>query len=147
MTSKAHPAKREDYQARLDTIDLTVKKLPQAWQVPLVLGIFIGARGKVWKDSRGYHARAYATSPSSLQPLLTVLGGRTWSLARGKVVWNLSGKESITWLHRQISRLVPDLTQPLPEPSKRGRKPKACKHCGGVSGRHEKECYDYVDSE
>ena len=147
MTSKAHPAKREDYQARLDAIDLTVKKLPQAWQVPLVLGIFIGARGRIWHDNRGYHASCYASAPSSLQPLLTVLGGRTWSLARGKVVWNLSGKEKVLWLHRQVNRLVPDLVQPIPTPNTRGGGTKACKHCGGTEGHHETECYDYVEQD
>lgn len=136
MTDNAH-------QAKLDAVHAKVSNLPKDWQVPLVLGIFIGTRGRIWRDRDGYHARVYASSPVSLQPLLTVLGGRVWPMARGKVVWNLNGKEKILWLARLVGQIVPDFDPgDLTPPQK--RKATNCRHCGGEDGHHHEECIDHV---
>ena len=130
-----------EHEQKLADVDETFKALPKEWQAALTIGIFMGARGRVWRDAKGYHAKAYSYCPTILQPLISALGGRLFSLKRGSVVWNLTGKAKCQWLAKQTSRLVPDqYSSEIQAPVPRGGVKGVCKHCGIGGGQHEPEC-------
>lgn len=135
-----------EHEEKLHKVDQAFKALPKELQAYLTLGVFMGARGRVWRDNKGYHAKAYSYCPTILQPLVSALGGRLFSLKRGSVVWNLTGKHKCLWLAAQAAKLVPDQYSSeiqAPKPTKPGKG--VCKHCGelnGPRGRHHPECIE-----
>jgi len=130
------------HQAKLEAARQRFMRLPGEWQTGTALGIFIGARGRLWRDYKGYHARLYAPEPICLLPFQMLWGGRIHSLARGKVVCRIDKKEHVLDLFEKLNKLYPG-RYTLPEPKPAGR-PKKCKHCGNSVNNHDPECYDAV---
>lgn len=134
------------HQAKLEAARQRYMKLPDVWQLAIALGVFIGAKGKVWRDHKGYHARAWASEPIALVPLEVRFLGKVHSVARGKVVCNITVKDTVIFLHKQLYKLMPDRYPPLGDSRPVGR-PKKCKHCGRGVNDHDPECYDAVEGE
>ena len=141
MGDAAQGVQMNEHEQKLADVDTTFKALPKDWQAALTIGIFMGARGRVWRDAKGYHAKAYSYCPTILQPLVSALGGRLFSLKRGSVVWNLTGKAKCQWLAQSTSRLVPDqYSSDIGPPASLGARRGVCKHCGIGGGQHDPEC-------
>lgn len=108
--------------------------LPAQSRTVLVMGVLLASGGVVWRDKKGYHARAFNRNKVALEYVQRTLGGGkvVFNVRARHWVWGVDRKSIVDWLYRQMTALFPPATQP---------DRLLCRHCGGQDGYHEQECH------